>query len=67
MGTHFLVESVAIGQQVMVLNKERVDLDEIKGRNFLQRGSETLAHVAQRCDRCPIPGNIQGQTGWGSE
>lgn len=26
-----------------------------------------LAQVAQRGGRCPIPGNIQGQAGWGSE
>ena len=26
-----------------------------------------MAQVAQRCDRCPIPGNIQGQAGRGSE
>jgi len=29
-------------------------------------GGETLAQVAQRDGRCPIPGNIQGQVGWGS-
>jgi len=23
--------------------------------------------IAQRCGRCPITGNIQGQVGWGSE
>ena len=27
----------------------------------------TLAQVAQRGGRCPIPGNVQGQVGWGSE
>jgi len=26
-----------------------------------------LARLAQRGGRCPIPGNIQGQVGWGSE
>jgi len=26
-----------------------------------------LAQVAQRGGRCPIPGNIQSQVGWGSE
>lgn len=26
-----------------------------------------LALVAQRCDSCPIPINIRGQAGWGSE
>jgi len=29
--------------------------------------SETLARAAQRGGRCPIPGNIQGQVGRGSE
>ena len=28
---------------------------------------ETLEQVAQRGGRCPIPGNIQGQVGLGSE
>ena len=28
---------------------------------------ETLAQVAQRGGRCPIPGNIQGPVGRGSE
>jgi len=30
-------------------------------------GGETLAQVAQRGGRCPIPGTIPGQVGWGSE
>jgi len=30
-------------------------------------GGETLAQVARRSGRCPIPGNIQGQVGGGSE
>jgi len=30
-------------------------------------GGETLAQVAQRGGRCPIPGNIQGQVGQVSE
>jgi len=28
---------------------------------------ETLAQAAHRGGRCPIPGNISGQVGWGSE
>jgi len=28
---------------------------------------ETLAQVAQRGGRCPVPGNVQGQVGRGSE
>ena len=34
---------------------------------FYNEGGETPAQVAQRGDRCPIPGNIQGQVGLGSE
>jgi len=34
---------------------------------FYAEGGETLAQVAQRGGRCPIPGHIQGQVGWGSE
>jgi len=34
---------------------------------FYNQGCETLAQVAQRGGRCPIPGNIQGQVGQGSE
>lgn len=34
---------------------------------FYDEESKTLGQVAQRCCRCPIPRNIQGQIGWGSE
>jgi len=34
---------------------------------FNNEGSETLAQVAQRSCGFPLPGNIQGQVGWGSE
>ncbi|PKU33391.1 hypothetical protein llap_16305 [Limosa lapponica baueri] len=34
---------------------------------FYAEGAETLEQVAQRGGRCHIPGNIQGQLGWGSE
>jgi len=30
-------------------------------------GDETLEQVAQRDGSCPVPGNCQGQVGWGSE
>ena len=26
---------------------------------------EALKEVAQRCGACPVPGDIQGQAGWG--
>ena len=34
---------------------------------FYHEGSKTLAQIAQRGNGGPIPGNIQGQVGWGSE
>jgi len=35
---------------------------------FFYNGSgETLERVAQRGGRGPMPGNIEGQVGWGSE
>ena len=34
---------------------------------FYNESGETLAQVAQRGGRCPIPGNTQGQVGWGPE
>lgn len=38
-----------------------------KEQFFDDGGGETLAQVAQRTGDCPIPGNIQGQLGQGSE
>ena len=34
---------------------------------FYSEGGETVGEVAQRNGRCPIPGNIPGQHGRGSE
>ena len=34
---------------------------------FYAEGGETLAQAAPRGGRCPIPGNIPGQAGRGSE
>jgi len=34
---------------------------------FYHKGGEILEKVAQRGSGGPIPGNIQGQVGWGSE
>ena len=34
---------------------------------FYNEGGETLAWVGRTGGRCPIPGNIQGQAGRGSE
>ena len=31
------------------------------------KGGDALAQVAQRGGGCPIPGDAQGQVGWGSE
>jgi len=35
--------------------------------NTVASGSEALAQVTQRGGGCPIPGDTQGETGWGSE
>jgi len=34
---------------------------------FYYEDCETLEQIAQRGGRCPIPGNVQGQVGRGSE
>ena len=34
---------------------------------FYNTGGEALAQVAHKGDECPIPGDTQGQAGWGSE
>ena len=49
---------------VFKLNEERFRLD-FKGNFFQREGGEVLAQAAQRMCGCPIPGGIQGQTGWG--
>ena len=41
----------------------RLDVQKL----FYNQGGEALAQVAQRGGGCPIPGDIQGQAGWGSE
>jgi len=48
------------------LKADRFSL-HIRKKVFCNEGGETLAQVAQRGRRCPIPGNIQGQVGWGSK
>ena len=42
-------------------------LPALLGLSSYGEGGETLEQVAQRGGRCPIPGKIQGQVGWGSE
>ena len=39
----------------------------IRKEFFTMLVSEALDQVVQRGGRCPTPGNIQGQVGWGSE
>jgi len=34
---------------------------------FYAKGGEALAQVAEIGGGCPIPGDTQGQAGWGSE
>jgi len=48
------------------LKEGRFRLD-IRKKYFYKEGGEMLEQVAQRGGRCPFPGNIQGQVGWGSE
>jgi len=40
---------------------------DLRKNFFYHEGGEALAQVAQRGGRYPIPGNIQGQVGRGSE
>ena len=39
----------------------------VRKKFFMVSVGEALAQVAQRGARCPIPENIQGHIGWGSE
>jgi len=48
------------------LEEGRFRLD-IKKLVLYSKSSEALEQVAQRRGGCPIPGDIQGQVGWGSE
>jgi len=34
---------------------------------FYSEGGEALEQVGQRCGGCPVPGDVQGQAGSGSE
>ena len=40
---------------------------QVTGSVLILEGGETLAQDAQRGGRCPVPGDIQDQAGWGSE
>jgi len=48
------------------LKEGRFTLDG-KEEFFYSESGETMEQVAQRGGGCPIPGNIKGQVGWGSE
>jgi len=48
------------------LSEGRFRLDRRK-TSVNNEGGETLAQIAQRGRRCPIPRNLEGQVGWGSE
>jgi len=39
---------------------------DIRKKFFYDKGDETLEQIAQRSSGGPIPGNIQGEVGWGS-
>lgn len=36
-------------------------------KNFFFKDGETLEQIVQRGGKCSVSGNIQGQSGWGSE
>ena len=52
--------------QEMVLSWRREGLVWIPGgSSLLAESGEVLAQAAQRGCRCPVPGGVQGQVGWG--
>ena len=53
------------GQGEMVSSWRREDLGSISGECSSQQSGEVLAQAAQRGCKCPIPGGVQGQVGWG--
>ena len=46
----------------MVSSQKRRDLDRTH-----EKGSEALERITQRCNGCPVLGDIQGEVGQGSE
>jgi len=68
MGTGFFIRACCDGKRgnSFKLKESGFTLD-IRKKFLYDEGGETLAQVAQRGGRCPIPGNIQGQAGQGSE
>ena len=40
---------------------------DVRKKFFYNEGGEALEQVVQRSGGCPIPGDSQGQAGWGSE
>jgi len=52
----------------LISHKSCIDISYINSSVFPNsRSANPLEWIAQRGGRCPIPGNIQGQVGWGSE
>ena len=49
------------------LKEERFRLNIRKSFFFYSKSGETLEQVTQKGGGCPIPGDIRGQDGWGSE
>ena len=52
------------GEMVFKLREGRHRLD-VRGKFFTKTVGEVLEQTAQRGCRCPIPGGVQGQVGWG--
>jgi len=49
------------------VKEERFRLNIRKSFFFYSKSGETLEQVTQKGGGCPIPGDIRGQDGWGSE
>lgn len=67
MGINVLAGPVTVGKEVMALKQKKVDLDQMYEEMFHNEDGETWEQIAQRGGLCPIPRNIQGQAGEGSE
>ena len=54
---------------IFLIETEETPTKQNRGNTlfFYSKGGEALAQVAQRGGGCPIPGDTQGQAGWGSE
>ncbi|GAB0180812.1 hypothetical protein GRJ2_000546500 [Grus japonensis] len=63
----FLPRPLVTGQGAMFLKWKRIFRLDIRKNFFYDEEGETLEQIAWRSCGCPLPGNIQGQIGWGFE